>query len=76
MPEIIGFSTRHNKCCEVDPGFTNQVGLLVIIEDGALELVVVWSISYGESQFLVPDMMLALRGLSEAQFRNTYHLGV
>lgn len=61
----------------VDPGFANEIGLFVIIEDGKFEVSVVGSVVYNESQLLVPrrrDKMLAdgtKRGIVQ-----TNHFGV
>ena len=54
MPEIVLSATRHNNLLQVDPGFPDEVGLLVIVEDGALQLVVVWGFMNSESDLLIP----------------------
>ncbi len=56
MPQIILASPRYNDFFQIKPSFSYEVGLLVIVKDGAFELVVVGRLVDGESQFLVPRM--------------------
>jgi hypothetical protein len=48
-----------NYSVEVDPGLANQLCLLVVVEDGHLEAVVVGRVVDGEAQLLVPSRRLA-----------------
>lgn len=54
MPDVILPTTRDNDIFEVHPDFSNQVIFLVLVEDGALQLVVVGRLVHGESEFLIP----------------------
>jgi hypothetical protein len=67
MPQVIGFSSRYDEVGEVDPRLANKIRLFVIVEDGNFQLVVVWGISDGKAQFLIPELELALRIHWEAQ---------
>lgn len=49
MPQVILASAGDHHCRQVDPSFSYQVGLLVIVEYGALELIVVGRIMNRES---------------------------
>ena len=71
LPKILSFSTRHDELGEVDPSFANEIGSLVVIEEGALELVVIRSFPHRKAQFLVPGLMLVLRVTDEAQSEPT-----
>jgi len=41
MPQVVLASTGDHHCCQVDPSLPNQVGLSVVVENGAFEFVVV-----------------------------------
>jgi hypothetical protein len=49
MPKIVLTAARHDYFGEVEPGFANEVGLLVVVEYGAFELIVVGRVMDGES---------------------------
>ncbi len=54
MPQVVLAAARHNDIVEVDPGFTDEVCFLVVVEDGALQFVVVGGVVDVESEFLIP----------------------
>lgn len=59
VPQIILPSTWDHNLLEVDPCLSNQVRLLVIVENRDLQLVVVGGVVNGISKFLVPAQILA-----------------
>lgn len=54
LPEVVLAATRDDDVAQIDPCLANQLGLLVIVENGQLKLEVVWTVMDGEAQFLVP----------------------
>lgn len=54
LPDVVLSASGDDDVPQVDPGLPNQVGSLVVGEDGDLELVVVRRVVDGEAQFLVP----------------------
>lgn len=60
MPGIALTAAWDNQRAQVDPCFSDQVGFLVVIEDGNLYLIVVGRIVHGKSKLLVPVERLAL----------------
>jgi hypothetical protein len=73
VPQIILATARHNQLFEIDPSLANEICLLVVVEDGAFELIVVGRFADGETQLLVPTMLLAWFCLLPV---NTHHRGV
>jgi len=55
MPQIVLATAWDYHISQVDPSFADEVGLLVIVEDGALELIVIGRLVNGESKLLVPE---------------------
>jgi hypothetical protein len=43
---------------EVDPGFPNKLGLLVIVEERKFEVVVIGRFMYNEPKFLIPGVIV------------------
>ena len=54
MPVVVLASTRDDQIFEIDPGFADQIGLLVVVENGDLELKVVRRLVNGEAKLLIP----------------------
>ena len=54
MPKIVLSTAGNYHSSKIDPGFANEVGLLVIVEDGAFQFVVVGGFVDGKSEFLIP----------------------
>jgi len=54
VPRIALSSACHDDFCEADPGLADEFSLLVVVEDGHFEIVVVGRVAYGESKLLVP----------------------
>lgn len=52
-------TTRDDDFLQVNPCFSNKISLLVVIKNGALELVVVQGIVHDESEFLIPAFLSA-----------------
>lgn len=53
-PLITLSATWNDNFCKVDPRFSNQVCLFVVIKHGAFQLVIIERVVDGESEFLVP----------------------
>lgn len=54
VPRVHLSSAGDNDFFQVDPHLANHVRLLVVVEDGHFEVVVVGRFVHGEAQFLVP----------------------
>lgn len=54
VPQIVLAAPRNNDILEIDPGLTNDLGLLVIVKEGHLQLEVVWRVVYCKPKLLVP----------------------
>lgn len=54
LPYVVLASSSNNDALEIDPSLANEIRLLVVSEDGDLELVVVGRIMHCKSQLLVP----------------------
>ena len=54
MPQIVLTTSWHNDLSQIDPSFTNEVRFLVVVEDGAFELVVVRRLVNSKSKLLIP----------------------
>jgi hypothetical protein len=74
VPVVTLSSAGCDDGIEVGPRLSNQFRLLVVVEDGDLEAMVVGRVVDGEAQFLVP--VLYVNTCLDALGRNTYHLGV
>lgn len=58
LPEIVLATTGDDDVAQVDPCLSNQFCLLVVVEDGDFELVIVGGVVDGEADFLIPAMFL------------------
>jgi hypothetical protein len=65
-PFVALASTRGDDGVEVRKGLADKLRLLVVVEDGDLEAVVVGRVVDGEAQFLVPAYVSGDSGLIEA----------
>jgi len=65
VPEIGLSAAGDDDVSEIYPGFADEFGLAVIVEDGQLELVVVGRVADGESELLVPEFGAASQPSSE-----------
>jgi hypothetical protein len=54
VPDVALAAARYDDFGKVDPRLANELRLLVVVEDGDFEVVVVGRVVYGEAQFLVP----------------------
>jgi hypothetical protein len=54
MPQVILTAAGDDDIVQIDPSFTDEISLLVVIEDGALHPVVVGGVVCNESEFLIP----------------------
>jgi len=54
---VVLASTGNDQVLQVDPGFADQVGLLVIIEDGDFHPVVIRGLVYCKSKLVVPGTL-------------------
>jgi hypothetical protein len=54
LPYVVLASSSNNDALEIDPSLSDEIRLLVVGEDGDLELVVVGRIMHCKSQLLVP----------------------
>jgi hypothetical protein len=54
VPAITLAAAGYDDSVEIQPRFSYEFGLLVVVEHGDLELVVVWRVMYSKSKFLVP----------------------
>lgn len=54
LPEVVLAAAWNDDVAQVNPGLPNQLGFLVVVEDGHLELVVVRRVVDDKADFLVP----------------------
>lgn len=54
MPVIALATTGDDQVFQINPGLSDQVSFLVVVEYGYLESEIVWRLVYGKSKFLVP----------------------
>lgn len=67
LPYVVLASSSNNDALEIDPSLSDEIRLLVISENGDLELVVVGRIMHCESQLLVPaETTSAERSLAQS----------
>ena len=55
LPNISLTTSELDYICKVDPCFSNEVGLLVVVEHRHLELVIVGRVVHSEAQLLIPS---------------------
>ena len=53
-PLVALATARHDDVSQADPGLPYEIGLLIVIKDGDLQLVVIQRVMNGKSEFLVP----------------------
>lgn len=58
MPTVALTAAGQDDVLEVDPCLADELGLLVVVEDGDFELVVIGRLMNGESDFLIPTQIL------------------
>ena len=75
VPVVARAATGGDDGLKVDPGLANQLRLLVVVEDGHLEAVVVRRVVDGEAQLLVPGRV-SMHTPCNAVVGNAHHLGV
>lgn len=61
LPQIVLPTTRHHDVVQSHPGFADEVGALVLAENGDLEGVVIGGVVDSEPQFLVPVILLSAK---------------
>lgn len=54
MPDVALTSSKLDNISKIDPGLPNKVSSFVVIEDGTLELVIVWRVVNGKTELLIP----------------------
>ena len=54
MPDVVLPASRNDDLFQVNPYLANEVIFLVLVEDRALELIVVRRFVYSEAKFLIP----------------------
>jgi hypothetical protein len=59
MPDVALAAAGLDDVADVDPCLADELGLLVVVEDGDFELVVVGRVADGEAQFFVPAVTLS-----------------
>lgn len=69
MPLIALSSASHDYIAQVNPGFADQFGLFIVIEDGQLKLEVVWRVVDNKSELLVPFGCLAASDIRRGLLR-------
>lgn len=68
VPVVAGTTTWGNDGLEVDPRLANQLRLLVVVEDGHFEAVVVGRVVDGKAQFLIPKLRQCLPTRTEEMY--------
>lgn len=78
MPYVRLSSARDDGITEVNPCFSDQFRLLVVVENRHLQLVVVWRVVHVKPELLVPvQMSLLVKSERKERERGlAYHLGV
>lgn len=66
LPEIALAATGHDDLGKIDPGLANQVGALVLAEDGDFDAVVVGRVVHNKAQLLVPVIVFVLISLGSS----------
>lgn len=59
VPNVVLSATGDDNLLQVDPRLTNDLGLLIVVEQRHLQLVVVRGVVHGKSQLLVPASSLS-----------------
>lgn len=76
MPEIVLSTSSNNNLVKWYPTFSNKLSLLVIIEHGDFETVVVGRVVNGETELLVPSESSAFQFQPFSITIKTHHRGV
>jgi hypothetical protein len=75
VPVVVLASTRNDQVVQVDPGLTDHVGLLIVIEYRDLQFEVIWGFVHGKSELRVPKQ--SCKPTSPPRFvALAYHRGV
>jgi hypothetical protein len=57
VPKVVLATPGHYNLLQAHPAFSNEVGLLVVIEDGDFQLIVVGRIVDRKSKLLIPSIL-------------------
>jgi hypothetical protein len=58
VPDVALAAAGNDDFGQADPSFANELRLLVVVEDGHLEAVIVGRLVHGEAKFLIPIVIM------------------